>query len=256
MKYIFGILFFIFLCPNTYAQNFDVDDFNEKKETVGWLYEYDLTVWVSTEHLKTEDSIKLKQLGREWFCFQDDHKIWHAVYGNYENGKYNQVFHFIVDSSLQVKETYEQLDPNFLIKFGQALSKAFVKMDSVASFGELRFNHFIKENKKGNLEVFIFPAYQPDGTAVYGGEFIYEISAEGEILKDESYLKEKFLGFTTDEPREIWLNYNELKKPTLGSVFFVWYYKDLFAQIYIDNLSSYTTLIKSGEKYHWTTVEE
>ena len=80
------------------------------------------------------------------------------------------------------------------------------------------------------------PAFQPNGVAVYGGEGIYKIDPSGKkIIKDDSSFKENFLGFNSKPPREIWLNFRELDKPTLGAIFFVWYYKSYFTNIYIYN---------------------
>ena len=236
------------------AQNFDMVDFNEKTRTAEWLLTYDLMAWYSTDTLMTKSQEKLEKLGREWFCFQDSTNTWHSIYGKYENGKYNQIFHFIVKSQTEVIETNEQLDPVFLNKYGRALSRAFEELKLISDSTSVQFNHYIKENNRGNFDVFVFPATQPNGTALYGGEFIYEISPNNKIVKDKSYYKGKFLGFKIDEPREIWLNYREKKKPTLGSVFFVWYYQNYFTQIYIDNKTSFTTLLNEGESSHWTTI--
>ncbi|MGE5411136.1 MAG: hypothetical protein ACM3MI_09280, partial [Clostridiales bacterium] len=40
----------------------------------------------------------------------------------------------------------------------------------------------------------------------------------------DSYFQGEFRGFKVDNPREIWLSYVETEKPTLGAVFFAWYY--------------------------------
>lgn len=253
MKQMFFILItFLGLNP-VHSQDFDMVDFNKKTHIAQWLLEYDLKAWYSTDTLKTKDSKRLSKLGREWFCFQDSDSIWHAVYGKYENGKYDQIFHFIVKSQTEVFESEEQIDTTFLNKYGKALSRAFLEMKPIGDSTSLLFNHYIKENEKGNFDIYIFPAYQPDGTAVFGGEFIYEISPKNKIIKNDSYLKE-FLGVNTKEQGEVWLDYTEIKKPTLGSVFFVWYYKYNFSQIYIDNQTSFTTLIDGSENFHWATI--
>ncbi len=157
-------------------------------------------------------------------------------------------------SQSEVTETNEQIDQTFLNKHGQALSRAFKEMKPISDLTSLRFNHYIKENKKENLDVYIFPAFQPNGTAVYGGEFVYEVSPENQIVKDESYYQGQFLGFKTGEPREIWLNYREKVKPTLGTIFFALYYKDYFTKIIIDNKTSFSTPFNGGKSYTWIHV--
>ncbi|HEY0428561.1 MAG TPA: hypothetical protein VGC76_12340, partial [Pyrinomonadaceae bacterium] len=124
--------------------------------------------------------------------------------------------------------------------------------------GAPAFNQYIKLNADKTFSVWMLPAFQTNGTAVYGGEFIYTIDQTGnKITKDESYYQGGFRGFKTDPPREIWLNYREKDKPTLGAIFFVWYYRQYFTNIYIDNSASTSTLIKDKDKgYIWVHVEK
>jgi hypothetical protein len=105
--------------------------------------------------------------------------------------------------------------------------------------------------------VWFLPAFQSDGFAVYGGEFIYTIDAKsGKITKDDSYFQGQFRAFNSQPPREISLNYSEREKPTLGSIFFVWYYKTYFTRITIDNSRSASAAIKTGDSYAWVHVEK
>jgi len=238
------------------AQKFDLKDFNKKFKTAEWLYKYDLVAWWSTDSLMTKDKEKFKQLGREWFCFQDSTNTWHSVYGKYENGKYNQVFHFVVKSRNEVSESKEQIDTSFLNVRGKVLKIAFKQMKYVSDSTSIRFNHYIRKNKSGNFDIYIFPAFQPNGTAIYGGEFIYEISPSGEIVRNNSYYQGKFRGYKTDKPVEIKLDYRELKKPTLGGIFFAWYYKSYFSKIFINTKESLSTPFKDGNKYIWIHVEK
>ena len=254
MKKTFVLIITLLSLSLIQAQEFDNKDFFEKSETADWLLRYDLAAWYSTDTLITKDKERINKLGREWFCFQDSTNTWHSVYGKYENQKYEQVFHFIVKSQSEVTETNEQIDQTFLNKHGQALSRAFKEIKPISDSTSLRFNHYIKENKKGNLDVYIFPAFQPNGTAVYGGEFVYEVSPDNQIVKDKSYYQGQFLGFKTGEPREIWLNYREKEKPTLGTIFFAWYYKDYFTKINIDNKTSFSTPFNEGNSYTWIHV--
>ncbi len=254
MKQILILIVTLFGFNAVQAQDFDIEDFNKKTETAYWLFDYDLVAWFSTDTLMTRDKERINRLGREWFCFQDATDTWHSVYGKYENGKYDQVFHFIVKSQSEVIETDEQIDPAFLNRHGKALARAFEEMKPIYESTSIQFNHYIKENERGNMDVYIFPAFQPSRTAVYGGEFVYEISPQNEIVKDESYYKGKFLGFEVGEPREIWLDFMEKEKPTLGSVFFAWYYKDYFTKINIDNKTSFSLPFKTEDGYTWMNV--
>ena len=103
----------------------------------------------------------------------------------------------------------------------------------------LRFNQYIKENDDKTLSVWILPAFQPNSVAVYVGEFIYTIDETGtKVLHGDSYFLGDSRGFKVDNPREVLINYQDIEKPTLGAVFFAWYYKSYFTKIVIDNSES------------------
>lgn len=252
-KYLFIVTFLAVF--SIQARRFDIKDFNEKTEVAEWLLDYDLAAWWSTDTLMTKDKSRIKRIGKEWFCFQDSTKTWHSVYGKYENGVYDQVFHFIVKSSSDVKESEEKIDSEFLNSHAKALNKAFEQSKTIRDSSGLRFNNYIRKNENGNFDVFILPAFQPDGTAVYGGEFIYEINTENQIVKDQSYYQGNFRGFKSDSTKEIWLNYRELEKPSLGSVFFAWYYKPYFKKIVIDNKENFSSPFSDGNGWTWITAE-
>ena len=86
------------------------------------------------------------------------------------------------------------------------------------------------------------------------GSFFKNPVVDNQIVKDKSYYQGQFLGFKTGEPREIWLNYREKEKPTLGTIFFAWYYKDYFTKINIDNKTSFSTPFNEGNSYTWIHV--
>jgi len=250
-------LLFIGLTTLTYGQkskgpNFDIADFNKKMEVAEWLYTYDMVAWWTSDSVMTQDKKEIDRLGSEWFCFQSN-DIWHAIYGKFENNKFDLVFHYLVDNKGQVSRTYESIDTTLLHKYSRALKTATYQLTGLKDTVNLRFNQYIKENADRSLTVWIFPAFQPNSVAVYGGEFIYTIDETGnKILKDESNFQGKFLGFKVDKPREIWLDYNEIEKPTLGGIFFVWYYKSYFTRIVLETKKSTSSLFQHEDKtYYW-----
>jgi hypothetical protein len=239
--------------------NFDVAEFNKKFEVADWLVKYDLVAWKTSDVVMAQDKKELERLGREWFCFQDTKNVWHAVYGKYENGKFDLVFHFTMDEKSNVKRTDEKVDAEFLNLHSRALISANKQVEiALKGAAHPAFNQYIKQNADKTFNVWIFPAFQTDGTAVYGGEFVYTIDRTGDkITKDESYLQGNFRGFKTGTPREIWLNFREQEKPTLGAIFFVWYYKPYFTKIFIDNSKTTSTVIQNPDKsYIWVHIEK
>ncbi|MCK9451597.1 MAG: hypothetical protein M0Q90_07900 [Bacteroidales bacterium] len=252
---------FIGLTTLTYGQksngpNFDIADFNKNMEVAEWLYEYDMIAWRTSDSVMTQEKKDLERLGSDWFCFQNN-ETWHAVYGKYKNNQFDLVFHFKVDNNGQVNKTTETVDTTLLNRHSRALQTANNQISALKDTVSLRFNQNIKENDDKTLSVWILPAFQPNCVAVYGGEFIYTIDETGtKVFKDDSYFQGEFRGFKVDNPREIWINYRETEKPTLGAVFFAWYYKSYFTKIVIDNSKSISTPFKADNSWTWIHAEK
>lgn len=236
---------------------FDFTDFNQKTETAEWLYMYDAIAWWTSDSVMTQDPAELERLGQEWFCFQSDDNNWHAVYGKFENNQFDLVFHYLVDTSYQVSRIFEPVDTSMLHRYSRALATANNQMQAIKESTYIRFNQYIKENDDHTLTVWIFPAFQPNGLAVYGGEFVYTIDATGtKVLEDNSYFQGEFRAFKVDKPREVWIDFTELDKPTLGNVFFVWYYKKYFTSINIETKFYVSSVMKMENSYTWIHVEK
>ena len=234
-----------------YGQNFDISDFNNKMRVAEWLCYYDQIAWISSDSVMKQDPDEIKKLGADWFCFQKE-STWHAVYGKYENNIYDLVFHFKVDSTGQLTKTNEKVDPLMLNRFSKALQLANSQLTELRDSIHLRFNQYIRQNEDQTINVWILPAFQPNSVAVYGGEFVYTIDAAAtKIIDDHSYFQGEFRGYKIDKDAEIWLNYQELDKPTLGTIFFAWYYKSYFTKIVINNSKSISTPIESDKSWTW-----
>jgi hypothetical protein len=243
--------------PATGGPDFDIVDFNKKFEVARWLVEYDNVAWKTTDELMKQDKKDLERLGPEWFCFKDKNGLWHAVYGKLTGTTYEPVVHFVVDSTDKITKSDAKIDQEFLNSHAIALSTTRAKLAKTIPENSPRFNQYIKQNSDKTFSVWLLPAFQENGTAVYGGEGIYTVDVSGQkILKDESYFQSNFRGFKSEPPREIWLSYGEMKKPSLGAIFFVWYYKQYFTKIFIDNEASTSTVIKTGDGYMWAHVEK
>ena len=262
MKQLHSILLIVLFSVSAHAQQgaaeklpFELADFHQKVAVAEWLVEYDNVAWKTSDVVMAQDEKDLARLGAEWFCFKDDQGRWHAVYGKLTEAGYDPVFHFEYGRDGEITPSKTKLDKTFLDPHARALVTAREKLLSIVPKGSPRFNQYIRRNEDKTLSVWMLPAFQTDGTAVYGGEGVYTIDAAGtKILKDESYFQLAFRGFKSQPPREISLDYSELTGPSLGAVFFVWYYRPYFTRIYIDNKTSSTTLLKTDAGYMWTHV--
>jgi hypothetical protein len=241
----------------TNGPSFDIQDFNKKFQVVEWLVEYDNVAWKTTDVVMALPKAELERLGQEWFCFQDTNKVWHAVYGKLTEDKYDPVVHLEMDAKEKITRSDQKIDQQFLDRHALALKTGRDKLTATIPADSPRFNQFIRQNPDKTFSVWLLPAFQPNRLTVYGGEAIYTVDASGlKILKDESYFQKDFRGFMSEPPREIWLNYREMEKPSLGAIFFVWYYKAYFTKIFIDNAKSTSTAIKAGDGYMWLHVEK
>ena len=234
---------------------FDVKEFDKKLETAQWLVVYDNVAWKTTDVVMAQPKEKQSGLGPEWFCFQDKNKLWHAVYGKLNGEKYEVAFHYEMDAAEKIKASAEKLDQDFLNRHAAALKTSREKLVTSIPPGSPAFNQYIRQNADKTFSVWLFPAFQPDRMAVYGGEGIYTVDATGKkIVKDESYFQLTLRGLKTEPPREIWLDYSEMDKPSLGAIFFVWYYKDYFTKIFISNEKTTSTMVKTANQYLWLHV--
>lgn len=241
-----------------YSQpNFDMDDFNAKMRDVEWLYIYDAIAWWTSDSVYAASEDERKKLGAEWFCFQDENSLWHAAYGNFKGKHFELIFHYKVSSDYKVSRTYEPIDTAFADGYAKALVNTAGKINAIRKSTQINFNQFVRKNADKTYTVWYLPAFQPDATAIYGAEFIYTVDSTGtQILKEEKYQQE-LRGFKVDNPREIHLNYGAIDKPTLGGIFFVWYYKKYFTNIYLQTAKSNSTVAKRPDgAYYWIHVDK
>lgn len=237
--------------------SFDTADFNKKFEVVQWLVEYDNVAWKTSDVVMEQDKKNTERLGREWFCIQGKDKKWHAFYGKLTDGKYEAVFHFVMDADEKITKSAEKFDAELLNKYAAALAASNAKLMSTISEGSPRFNQYIRQNTDKTFTVWMLPAFQTNGMAVYGGEATYFIDPSGaKITREESYFKKGFRGFMAEPPREIWLNYREMEKPSLEAIFFAWYYKNYFTSLKIDNAKFVSTPLRTDDGYMWVHVEK
>jgi hypothetical protein len=237
---------------------FDIMDFNHKATTAEWLYEYDAIAWWTSDSVMLGDSLEKSRLGSDWFCFQTQDNNWHAVYGKYENYSFDLVFHYLIDTSYNVKRVYQEVDTAVLHGYSRALQTANQYIKPHTDSVNLRFNQYIKQNDDRTYSVWVFAAFQPNHWAVYGKEFILIVDESGKtIVEDKSFYDTEFRGFEVKEPREVWIDQTRFENPTLGLVFFVWYYKKYFTNINIDNKNYVTTTIKNNDgSYSWMHTEK
>jgi hypothetical protein len=265
----FVIFIFVLLCPvllfaqkgkskNTGKIGFDTAEFVSHQETAKWLVEYDIAAWVSSDSVVTQDSIKRARLGSDWFCYTDNKNKWHAVYGKFENGQYDEVFHYIYASG-KAKFVDIKTDTARSHAYCRAVTNAYADAFESLSKYRIRYNHYVRRNADKSITVWILPAFQPDATAVYGLEFIYQFDEKGENITRKIFIVNSSLkGAKVDKEsagKELTLNYYQLKTPSLGGVFFVLYYRKYFKNISILTQGYKHMLMASDNQWTWVSIE-
>jgi hypothetical protein len=256
------LLFTLLSCPfivsaqKNKMPDFDVAELNAKDDLALWLCRYDAVAWVTSDSVSASPKEQMQQLGKQWFCFKEK-KQWHAVYGKYKDGSFNMVFHYVSDSAGKIKRIYSPIDSSMSGAFSRALINSDQMMRKYLDTNyKLQFNQYIRLDSDKSISVWLFPAFQGDGSAVYGAEFYYKYDDHGnKLLEKNEYFQGKFRGFKTGNKREIYLNYTDLNQPTLGAVFFVRYYRQYFTNIVIETKKATTELFYSPDNgYSWITA--
>jgi len=250
-------LFFGFANCSVFSQTanripFDSLGFNNLLEEAKWLCESDEIAWLATDSLKKYGKEELSRLGDLGFCYQDELKNWYISYDKVNNAGQRPLFHYQVDSLYRLNPVQSNNDSTLYHSFTNALAKCLVEMNSVIDSVNIHMNQYIHRLPDKSIEVWILPAFQPSGQAIYGAEWKFHLDSQGlKILDTYSYtsgLKSVWIG----QPRELWLNYRDINQPTTGSIYFAWSFKDYFTRIHIATNNSISTLQKnSSGQYSW-----
>ncbi len=263
MKYLF--IAFILLSTADFAnaqnqsekeevENF-INRFNKKMDTVTWLCEYDDIAWRTSDSVFATPKEEQSRLGSEWFCYKKG-DTWHASYGKYSNGKYEMVYHYTVDTNNTIHRVYSVIDTSISNSFCRALINATSLLDKYPDTIKVRFNQYIKRNPDSLISVYFFPAFTENGIAVSGGEFYYLFDVNGNNLISKSEYSQGYVGYKPDPKREIWLDYKNVDEATLGSAFFVWYYRKYFDRIVIDAKKFKSTVFHDEKGYYWVHAKK
>ena len=232
-----------------------IKQFNQKMDTVEWLCWYDNIAWWTSDSVYASPKEDQAKLGSEWFCFENN-SIWHATYGKYENGEYKMAFHYTVDSNQIITRVYTPIDTGITNSFSRALLNGSTLLSIYPDSIKVRFNQYIKKMPNGTISVWFLPAFTTKGIAVYGGEFYYLFDSTGNNLISKFEFSSVYKGFKPDPKKEIWLEYEKVDYPTLGSIFFVWYYRKYFDRIVINAKKFKSTVFHDEKGFYWVHAKK
>ena len=247
---------FAFLIPvsilwgkaQTSGQVFDTVQFNKQLELVNQLIEYE----TYTQLVIDKFSRQPETSDLEWFSFKENN-IWHSVGGNSDGISFIIKNHVTYDTIYGISEYTGNSDSSKLSAFGSALSIANSQFQIIRDTSSIYFNSFVIRNPDQTISVRYLPAFQPSGQAIYGCEWEYIFDKTGKNLLSQNSFLNRITGVWIGQPRELWLNYRNTDKPTIGSIFFALSFRDFFTRIRIDTRISTSTTTKDARgNYTWT----
>jgi hypothetical protein len=217
-----------------------------------WISAYEEASWLANEKNEQLRVLPLTRFGREGFCYLDTFNTWHVVFGKSNHDHFQVILHYCIDSGNAVDFNCTDADTLLFQRFSSALQKCFDRAVESIDSTEVFFDQFIRQNSDSTIGIFLLPAFQPSGQAIYGREWYFLFSKDGLNLLKQSTYHSAIRSIWIGQPRDIWINYRDRDKLTLGSVHFAWSFKDYFKRIHIDMKRSTITLSKEGsEKYSW-----
>src|SRR5690606_11857209 len=200
----------------------------------------------------------LARMGREWFCFKGTDSLWNAVYGKFNDTAYDLVLHYKLFENDTIDVVCDPPDTAMLHSVSRAINNAYREAGLILGKSDTRFNKFIRYHADKTVSIWLLPALQSLGIALYGGEFYYHFDPSGaNILEREEYFQGSFKGFKTGKPREVRLNYQDVSAPTQGAVYFAVRYRKFFPNIHIDTRES--TSVQSfdpGKGAYWRHADK
>lgn len=227
---------------------FDTIRFNRNLEFANQLIEYEFyTQQAINKFSQLEDVSAI-----EWFSYNENN-TWHTVGGNVADTKLKIVHHIIFDSLTEISDNTGSYDTSKLNSYGLALASANIHFKLIRDTTSIYFNSFVISNPEQNISVWVLPALQPSGQAIYGCEWEYIYDKTGKNLLKKNSFTHILTGVWIGQPREQWLNYRNTNNPTIGSLFFAQSFRDYFTRIRIDTkISTSTTAKNKNGDYTWT----
>jgi hypothetical protein len=226
---------------------FDTTLFNKQLDIANYLIEYTFfTQLANDKYSKTPETFDF-----EWFSYKDNN-TWHSVGGNSIGNTFHIKAQITFDSLYNISDYNGISDSVKLNSLGSALAFANTQFQIIRDSSSIYFNSFVISNPDQTISIRYLPAFQPSGQALYGCEWEYIFDKTGlNLISQNSYIN-RITGVWIGQPRELWLNYRSIDRPTVGSIFFALYFRDYFTRIRIDTqISTSTTTKAANGNYKW-----
>lgn len=253
MKKVFRIILFILISVSALkAQEtiraFDTSAFNRNLELANELVECDYITQMAIANLSQNEDISAS----DWFSVKIS-DTWHVIGNSFTGGSLQIDKHFMVDSLYTISIFSGTYDTSRLLAAGYAMDIANRLFQVIRDTSSIYFSSLVHLNPDQTVSIWFLPALQPSGQAVYGCEWEYTFDYSGKNLLKKDSFTNKVTGVWIGQPRELWLNYRNTGKPTIGSLYFALSFRDYFTRLRIDTQQSTSTTWKDNNgNYIWS----
>lgn len=258
-KYLLFLLVHLHFSAPEDVRKFPVAEFSAHVKTAEWLIEYDSAAWRLSDTVTRADMDLLQRTGKEWFVYRGRDSLWYGAYGKFQDTAYDLAMHFRISHTDSI-EAVNQPHPDTLMlhAVSRCIRSSYKMAGAMLGRSYVRMNKFIRLNGDRSISIFLLPALQPADVAMYGGEFHYRFDEYGrKLLERNEYYRGGFKGFRLNNERDVKLAYEDVKYPTLGSVYFALRYRNRFREIRIETLESLSVLMFNQVRgYYWEHREK
>ncbi|WP_109698548.1 hypothetical protein [Chitinophaga deserti] len=236
---------------------FPIAEFSAHVKTAEWLIEYDSAAWRLSDTVTHADMDLLQRTGKEWFVYKGRDSMWYGAYGKFQDTAYDLAIHYCINRQDSIELVTTPPDTAMMCSVSRGIRKAYRNAGVMLGRSYVRMNKFIRLNGDRSISIWLLPALQPAEVAMYGGEFHYRFDEKGEqLLERQEYYRGGFKGFRLNNGRDVKLEYEDVKSPTLGAVYFALRYRNRFREIRIETLESHSLLVFNQVRgYYWEHKE-
>lgn len=233
---------------------FPVEEFDENLATARWLVAYDRCAWRSTDELLKQPRESLQGLSPVWLCLEQG-GAWDAVYGQWDEAadQYRVAFHYRVARDTVVL-TRTPLDTARLNSAARAISTTLRSLPAAFAQSGARFNTYVQPRGDSALSVWVLPAWQTNGVALFGAEARHDYRSDGRVRVGEQVIEGPLRGTRPDTTVAFRIDSNGAGVPTVGDLVFFFLMRPYFASIRIQTERFSSTIVRTNQDEAWVHV--
>jgi hypothetical protein len=142
-----------------------------------------------------------------------------------------------------------------ILYYARAIHLSSSKLPEEVATLPVRFNTYVRPLEDARLQIWYLPAWQTDGTMIYGGELCFTLNETGTEVLGTDHDYTRFYGAMPDPEVDLMVLREENDVPSVGDVFFLILAREEFKSVTIRNRTSNTLLMEHEGEEFWVTVE-